>query len=198
MCLRTRRRLLLPLGVPGVGERGSQCWPHLRCWCCFVRWCSRRTPCRRGRCHPRCHPETASSSPRTANSSAAIWSCSSPTRQRIGDFLGIRPNERVYVKRVIGLPGERLTVDEAGTLRIDDVVVQEPYLAPGVLASTTPLRIRVPPGRYFVMGDNRPASDDSRNHLGDPGGGSVRAADVIGEVVWRYWPKSGWGSVDDE
>ena len=120
------------------------------------------------------------------------------TLQQIGDFLGIRPNERVYVKRVIGLPGERLTVDEAGTLRIDDVVVQEPYLAPGVLASTTPLRIRVPPGRYFVMGDNRPASDDSRNHLGDPGGGSVRAADVIGEVVWRYWPKSGWGSVDDE
>ncbi|REF30664.1 signal peptidase I [Calidifontibacter indicus] len=118
--------------------------------------------------------------------------------QRLGDFFGVRPSEHVFVKRIIGLPGERVSVDAAGTLRIDGRVQHEAYLPDGVRASTTPFTTRVPPGRYFVMGDNRGASDDSRNHLGDPGGGSVRASDVIGDVVWRYWPKDGWGSVDHE
>lgn len=118
--------------------------------------------------------------------------------EQLGDFFGVRPSEHVFVKRVIGLPGERVSVDRSGTLRIDGRVVRENYLPAGVSASLTPFSTRVPPGRYFVMGDNRAASDDSRNHLGDPGGGSVRASDVIGQVVWRYWPKNGWGSVDHE
>ena len=118
--------------------------------------------------------------------------------ERVGDFFGVRPSERVYVKRVIGLPGDTVRVDDAGTLHVNDTLVQEPYLADGVSASTTPFSTRVPTGRYFVMGDNRPASDDSRNHLGDPGGGSVRAGDIVGEVVWRYWPSSAWGRVSGD
>ncbi|MBC9956773.1 signal peptidase I [Yimella sp. cx-51] len=116
--------------------------------------------------------------------------------RRIGDWFGIRPGEHVYVKRVIALPGERVSVDRVGVLRVEGKVQAEPYLRAGVLASTTAFSIRVPQGRYFVMGDNRPASDDSRNHLGDPGGGSVRAEDIVGVVVWRYWPSAGWGSVE--
>lgn len=114
----------------------------------------------------------------------------------VGDALGFRTGEADYVKRVIALPGQTVSVDHRGTLRVDGSVVHEPYLGAGMWASRVPFRVTVPPGRVFVMGDNRPASQDSRSHLGSPGGGSVPLEDVIGTVVLRYWPPATWGRLD--
>jgi len=69
----------------------------------------------------------------------------------------------------------------------------EPFLARGMSASKDPFSVRVPAGQVFVMGDNRVASDDSRSHLGDPGGGMVPIDDIVGKVVLRYWPIGSWG-----
>lgn len=111
----------------------------------------------------------------------------------VGDALGIHPGEVLYVKRVIGTPGDTVAVGHDGRLRINGRVRTEDYLPRGMSASTVPFVAHVPAGHVFVMGDNRTASDDSRSHLGDPGGGMVPVSDIVGKVVLRYWPTGSWG-----
>ncbi|WP_076259801.1 signal peptidase I [Intrasporangium flavum] len=102
-----------------------------------------------------------------------------------------------YVKRVIGLPGDHVRCCAAdGRLEVNGVAIDEPYLAPGQKPSLVPFDVRVPADRFWVMGDNRGSSSDSRAHLGDPGGGMVPGEDVIGKVWVRYWPLGRLGPVD--
>ena len=108
--------------------------------------------------------------------------------QAIGTTLGISPSERDYVKRVIGLPGDRVVCCESGQLTVNGVPLREPYVMPGDAASNQPFDVLVPTGRLWVMGDHRSSSADSRAHLGDPGGGTVPLDRVVGEVVLRFWP----------
>lgn len=101
-----------------------------------------------------------------------------------------------YVKRVIGVPGEHVRCCASdGRLEVDGVAVTEPYLAPGQRPSAVTFDVTLPPDRFWVMGDNRAASSDSRAHLGDPGGGMVPADDIIGKVWVRYWPLDRLGPV---
>lgn len=94
-----------------------------------------------------------------------------------------------YVKRVVGLPGDRVSCcDESGRLKVNGVTVEEPYLYAGNPASTFDFDVIVPAGRIWVMGDHRSASADSRAHLGSPGGGMVPLDDVVGRAFVRYWP----------
>lgn len=111
----------------------------------------------------------------------------------VGDAVGIHFGEVLYVKRVIGVPGDTVAVGHDGRLRINGTIRKEPYLVRGMSASTVPFVVRVPAGHVFVMGDNRVASDDSRSHLGDPGGGMVPIDDIVGKVTLRYWPIGSWG-----
>lgn len=106
-------------------------------------------------------------------------------------LLGFRPGEQDYLKRVIGVGGDSLVVDGQGVLRVNGAIVHETYLPHGLSrASAQPFSVRVPAGELFVMGDNRDASDDSRHHLGDPGGGFVPVDRVVGRVAWKYWSGS--------
>lgn len=117
-------------------------------------------------------------------------------------LLGVPVDERTYVKRVIGLPGERVACcDAQGRVTVDGTPLAEPYLAPGVEPSTVPFDIVVPRGRLWVMGDNRGSSGDSRAHLGDPGGGTVPQDRIVGRAIAVYWPPERVGrsvSVDRE
>ncbi|GAA2745885.1 hypothetical protein GCM10009868_29110 [Terrabacter aerolatus] len=102
-----------------------------------------------------------------------------------------------YVKRVIGVPGDHVRCCSAdGRLEINGVAVTEPYIAPGQKPSNLTFDVTVPPDRFWVMGDNRGSSSDSRAHLGDPGGGMVPGDDMIGKVWVRYWPLDRLGPVD--
>lgn len=113
--------------------------------------------------------------------------------QSLGNFVGFRPEEDLFVKRIVGLPGDHLVVGKSGTLQVNGVTEPEPYLPRGMQASTVPFDVVVPAGDVFVMGDNRPDSDDSRAHLGDPGGGMVPIDTIVGKVTVRYWPTASWG-----
>ncbi|MFC7596883.1 signal peptidase I [Terrabacter sp. GCM10028922] len=102
-----------------------------------------------------------------------------------------------YVKRVIGLPGDHVRCCAAdGRLEVNGVAVTEPYVAAGQRPSATTFDVTVPADRFWVMGDNRGASADSRAHLGEPGGGMVPGRDIIGKVWVRYWPLDRLGPVD--
>jgi signal peptidase I len=98
-----------------------------------------------------------------------------------------------YVKRVIGVGGDRVTCcDTQGRLTVNGHPLNETYLYPGDTPSRVPFDIVVPEGRLWVMGDHRDDSADSRAHLGDPGGGTVPVGKVIGRAEWIGWPIGHW------
>jgi signal peptidase I len=109
----------------------------------------------------------------------------------VGGFLGIAPSERDFVKRVVGVGGDRVVCcDAAGRLTVNGTPLAEPYVMPGDPPSAVRFDVVVPPGRLWLMGDHRSDSADSRAHLGDPGGGTVPVDRVIGKVVLTFWPVS--------
>jgi signal peptidase I len=94
---------------------------------------------------------------------------------------------RTLIKRVIGLPGETVTVDDQG-VRITNAthpegfLLEEPYLSQGNLGGPTGMTTQLGANEYFVMGDNRRVSSDSRIW------GSLPKEDIIGHVLVRLFP----------
>lgn len=112
-------------------------------------------------------------------------------------LVGINLGEQDFVKRVIGLPGDHIVCcDDQGRLTVNGKAIDETYLMPGDHPSDLDFDITVPAGRLWVMGDHRSDSADSRSHLGDPGGGTVRLSDVIGRASATYWPLSRLGGFE--
>ena len=90
-----------------------------------------------------------------------------------------------FVKRLIGLPGDQIREDGQGYVYVNGRRLSEPYVSAAVRAQDTSYRNRswaVPPGEYFMMGDNRGMSCDSRAW------GPVPRSDLIGPVFATYWP----------
>jgi signal peptidase I len=111
----------------------------------------------------------------------------------IARLVGADPST-AYVKRVVGVPGDRLRCcSDDGRIIRNGAVLDEPY-ANGP-SDGVDFDVTVPPNRYWVLGDNRADSADSRSALGRPGGGMLRADDIIGQAVWRYWPQDRAGRI---
>ena len=104
--------------------------------------------------------------------------------------------DKVLIKRVVGLPGERIALHD-GAVYIDGRPLAEPYVdfTGGRREQTDPFfdtgkpwalvtSYLIPAGHYFVMGDNREVSDDSRDW------GTVPRSEIIGEAFFTYWPLS--------
>ncbi len=86
-----------------------------------------------------------------------------------------------FVKRLIGLPGERFSMRD-GVVFVNGKPLDEPYLPAGARDDDDRKEQRIPEGHYFMMGDNRPGSCDSRVW------GSVPRENIIGKVFAVYWP----------
>mgnify|MGYP000946626584 CR=1 FL=1 len=106
-----------------------------------------------------------------------------------GDVIVLDPpNERSeipYIKRVIGLPGEKVEVRD-GRVWVNDIALNEPYISGP--PSYTESRI-LGAGEYLVLGDNRNNSSDS--HIW----GVLPRENVIGKSIFRYWPPEKWGLI---
>ncbi|MBT0995718.1 signal peptidase I [Cellulomonas sp. DKR-3] len=106
-------------------------------------------------------------------------------------FVGLYPQDagEHLVKRVIGLPGDRVACAGAGEpITVNGVELDEPYLAAGAIPSQMAFDITVPADSLWVMGDNRQQSSDSRFHQGEPGGGSIPIDNVVGKAFVTVWP----------
>ena len=113
----------------------------------------------------------------------------------IEGLVGISKDPNIYIKRVIGLPGDHVACcTAAGQVTVNGVPLSESsYLYPGNAPSTQKFSITVPAGRLWVMGDHRSVSYDSRGHMGDPGGGTIPESGVLGRAFVIIWPPSRWG-----
>jgi signal peptidase I len=106
-----------------------------------------------------------------------------------GQWLGLVPNNNVYVKRVLGVAGDTVKCcSPGGSLEINGVPVTESYLYPGDNPSALNFEVTVPQGRLWLMGDHRSVSLDSRSLLGAPGGGLISTSRVIGAPIATVWP----------
>jgi signal peptidase I len=107
-------------------------------------------------------------------------------------LVGIAGPGTDYIKRVIGVPGDRVACCNAlGQVTVNGVALSEKsYIYPGAAPSQVRFNITVPPGRLWVMGDNRADSDDSRYRIGDPGDGTIPESAVVGRAFVIIWPLS--------
>lgn len=114
--------------------------------------------------------------------------------REVGSWVGVaQPSEKDFIKRVVGLPGDRVRSDGRGAVTVNGVALQETsYLFPGDSPSDRAFDVQVPAGKLWVMGDHRSASADSREHMGDPGGGYVPEDKVIGKAFVVVWPFGHW------
>ena len=121
--------------------------------------------------------------------SGSAYSDSAPARRDVVVVGDPRGTDRRYLKRVVGMPGEEITLSE-GLLYIDGEHLVEPYLA-GLPASPGLGECvwRLGDGRYFVLGDRRTRSTDSREF------GAVSLDLIHGKAWLRCWPASRWGLV---
>ena len=114
-------------------------------------------------------------------------------------FVGILPDtsSNYLVKRVIGTPGDVVESDGTGKIKVNGVEITEPYLYPGNQPSELAFKVTVPAGKYFVMGDHRSNSADSRYHISD-GTAFISKDDVQGNVFVVAWPLNHFGLLQDQ
>ena len=114
---------------------------------------------------------------------------SAPQRGQVIIFDPPFDSPHPYIKRVIGLPGETVEIQD-GQVSINDIPIDEPYIFPEPPQNNQDYGPKVlSDDEYFVLGDNRNNSNDSR------AGWTVPRDNIIGRAWFIYWPPSRWGIV---
>lgn len=104
-----------------------------------------------------------------------------------GDLVGFYYQGKILLKRVIALPEDEVTIDAEGNVYVNGEILEEPYVTDkGLGDCDLEFPYKVPGTGYFVMGDRRSNSVDSRNSMI----GAISREDIIGKVFIRVWPLS--------
>ncbi|MCD8218670.1 MAG: signal peptidase I [Clostridiales bacterium] len=102
-----------------------------------------------------------------------------------GDLVGFYYQNKLLLKRVIAGPGDIVDIDGEGNVYVNEEQIEEPYVTEKALGETDlDYPYQVPENRYFVMGDNRTTSIDSRSSVI----GCIEIDQIVGKVILRIWP----------
>ena len=111
---------------------------------------------------------------------------------KTGDVIAFYLNNKILVKRVIAMPGDWVNISDDGTVYVNDIALDEPYLKEKSLGDCNiDLPYQVPESKIFVMGDNRSVSLDSRNTAI----GCISEEQVVGKVTLGLWPLTKIGKI---
>ena len=109
-----------------------------------------------------------------------------------GDLIGFYYQGKILLKRVIALPDDEVAIDADGNVYVNGELLEEPYVTEkGLGDCDLEFPYKVPGTSYFVLGDRRSNSVDSRNSII----GAISRDDIIGKVFIRVWPISKFGFV---
>lgn len=110
-----------------------------------------------------------------------------------GDIIAFYHGNRILVKRIIALSGDWVNIDDDGNVYVDGKLLDEPYAKEKMLGEADiEFPYQVPDSHYFVLGDNRGVSVDSRNSEIS----SVEQKDILGKVVISVWPLNKIGKIN--
>ena len=104
-----------------------------------------------------------------------------------GDICCVSWQNKLLLKRIIGMPGDIINIDSSGNVYVNNVLTDEPYInekSPGV--SDIDFPFLVPDNKYFILGDRRESSADSRNSAI----GCIGKDQIVGRVLFKVWPLS--------
>lgn len=111
---------------------------------------------------------------------------------RRGEVVAFYYNNKILLKRVIGLAGDQVVVTDDGTVMVNGVILAEPYVTEkGLGECDLDFPYQVPENRIFVMGDHRATSIDSRSSTI----GCVAEELIVGKVILRFWPLENFGGI---
>ena len=110
-----------------------------------------------------------------------------------GDLCGFSYSNKILIKRVIGLPGDVIVIDAEGTVYVNGKAVDEPYITEKALGECDiEFPFTVPEEEYFLMGDQRATSIDSRSTVI----GCVARDQILGKIFFRVWPLEKFSLID--
>ena len=110
-----------------------------------------------------------------------------------GDVIAFYYGNKLLVKRYIAGPGSWVDIQEDGTILVDGVTLEEPYVTDKAFGiCDLELPYQVPDAKYFLVGDHRTTSVDSRHSSV----GCIAEDQIVGKIVYRVWPLAVFGSME--
>jgi len=118
--------------------------------------------------------------------------CLNKNKFKMGDIIAFYYNNKILIKRVIATSSDWVNIDEKGKVYVNDELLEEEYVDEKVLGeSDIKYPYQVPDNSYFILGDKRDTSIDSRNSKL----GTITKDEIIGKVVLRLWPLKRFGLI---